>query len=481
MKNFTLFYTVVIFIFFLNETSSAQIVISKPSFQTITTQACASSSFNTFNARFTFSPESALESSNQFIVELSDGSGSFSNPTPIYTSNPGAVTTSPVNFSFSLPITTSGETYVMRVKSTAPAFISGNSNVFPAYYKIHDIDFSINNLIATGAYCSGGSYLLTIDSTNRFSGDSPLQYPSLTYNWYKETSPTTSVFVADGETLSVNQPGTYFVETNYGSCTSNSFSNRVTVSEASSGSTSTISSSLGNPYCSADGSTILSAINANSYQWFKDSEVISGATSQMYETNESGEYSVNIDLGNCMTSASINLETTGFTSSIDVDAINNINENETLLATVTTSANNPEYKWYLNDSMINGATVNNYEVTQTGSYKVVVTQTTGCNATTEFSFVVRSAFPDVEKIPNLISPNGDGTNDTWVIPQKYVSGTNTKVIIISSQGKTEFKTNNYQNNWPENQIDFNDVNPLYYYIITTSDGKTKKGTITVVK
>ena len=479
MRNFTLFYTVVIFIFFLNETTNAQIVISKPSLGF--TQACASFSFNTYNVTFSFSPESTLGSANQFIVELSDGDGSFSNPTAVYTSGAGTVITSPVTFSVSVPTTTSGEAYRIRVKSTTPTSISSSSNVFAAYYKIQDTPFSINNLIASGAYCSGGSYLLTIDNPGGLSNDSPLQYSSLTFKWYKETSPTTSVFVADGETLSANQPGTYFVETNYGSCTSNSFSNRVTVSEASSGSTSSISSSIGNPYCSADGPTILSAINANSYQWFKDSEAISGATSQMYETNEPGEYSVSIDLGNCMTSASINLETTGFTSSIDVDDINNINENETLVATVTTSANNPEYKWYLNDLMINGATANNYEVTQTGSYKVVVTQTTGCNGSTELPFVVRSAFPDVEKIPNLISPNGDGTNDTWEIPQKYVNGTNTEVVIISSQGKIEVKTNDYQNNWPENQIDFAAINPVYYYIITTSDGKTKKGSITVVK
>lgn len=481
MRNFTLLYIVVFFVLSLNEAMHAQIVISKPSFKAITTQACASSSFNNFDVIFTFSPESNLESSNQFIVELSDGNGSFSNPTIIYTSNPGAVTTSPVEFSFSLPTTTAGEAYRMRAKSTAPTSISGSSNAFPAYYKIHDTDFSINNLIETAVYCSGGSYLLTIDDINKFSGNSPLQYPSLTYEWYKETSQTTSVFVSDGNTLSVNQPGTYFVETNYGSCTSGSVSNRVTVSEASSGSTSSINSSLGNPYCSTDGPTILSAINANGYQWFKDDEAISGATNQMYETNESGEYAVNIDLGDCMTSATINIENTGFSSSIDVDEINNLDENETLIATLTTSANNPEFKWYLNDTMISGATNNSYEVSETGNYKAVVTQTTGCNASTEFAFVVREAFPDVEKIPNLISPNGDGVNDTWVIPQNYVSGTNTEVLIISSQGKIALRTKNYQNNWPENQIAFGSINPVYYYIITTSDGKTKKGSITVVK
>jgi len=102
-------------------------------------------------------------------------------------------------------------------------------------------------------------------------------------------------------------------------------------------------------------------------------------------------------------------------------------------------------------------------------------------ATREHHFSISEPFPDVENIPNLISPNNDGINDTWVIPQVYVAGTNTQVVILSSQGKVMLQTNNYQNNWPENQIDFNAVNPVYYYIITTATNKTKKGSITVVK
>lgn len=479
MRNFTITKVVVFFIFCVTLITNAQIVISKPSLGF--TQACASPSFNTYNVTFSFSPESGITGTNQFIVELSDDAGSFTTPAVLYTSAQGSVTTSPATLSFSIPTSTSGEAYKIRIKSTSPVATSTPSDAFPAYYKIQDTPFSINNLISTAAYCSGGSYLITIDNPGTGDNDSPLQYPSLTFNWYKETSQTTSVFIASGESLSVNQPGTYFVETNYGTCTSNSYSNRVTVSESTSSTSSEISSSLGNPYCSSEGATTLSAINGNSYQWYKEGEAISGATSQMYETNEAGKYSVTIDLGGCSISASIDLENSGFTSSIDVPENNSIDEGETLVATVTTDAINPEFEWYLNDTLISGETNNSYEATQTGNYKVVISQTSGCIASTEFMFTVRETFPNVSNIPNLISPNGDGLNDTWIIPQEYVNGANAEVTIISSQGEIVLKTNDYLNNWPENQLDFKDVNPVYYYIIKTADNKTKKGSITVVK
>src|SRR5690606_531766 len=256
MKNFT----IIILIFSFAQAINAQVVIAKPNLGF--TQACAGPDFNTYSITFSFTGE--LSPTNQFIIELSDASGSFTSPTTVFTSAAGAVTTSPATLWFSLPTTTAGEAYRVRVKSTAPAATSMSpSNAFAAYYKIQDTPFSINNLIETGAYCPGGSYLLTIDNPGTGSNDSPLQYPSLTFNWYRVTSPTTSVFVASGNTLAVDTPGTYYAETNYGTCTSNSFSNRVTISQASSGITSTINSSLGNPYCISLGATTLSTISGD--------------------------------------------------------------------------------------------------------------------------------------------------------------------------------------------------------------------------
>lgn len=478
-----LFFGICLLALLIQERVNAQIVISTPNLGF--SQACASESFNNYSATFIFSPMGGLNASNQFTIELSDADGDFSNPTVVFTSAAGSVTISPATLDFSIPETTAGENYRIRIKSSSPAATSAKSIPFAAYYKSQDSPFTINNLVSTGAFCTGGSYLLTIDNPGTDSNDSPLLYPNLTFNWFRETSPTTSVFVAEGPTLSVNIEGTYFVETNYGTCTSDSFSNRVEISEATTGeANATIVSSLGNPFCPEQGSTTLTTIGGNTYQWYKEGILLPDATSQMYQTNESGTYSVQVDLGDCSASGTIDLMSELFDSDINVLETNSIEEGETLSVIVSTTANSPEFKWYFDNVLISGAIEATYDATEFGEYQVVIIETIGCEASKSHEFIIQEAldpFPDVEKIPNVISPNGDSINDTWVIPIQYVSGTNTEVTIMTNRGKVVLQTNDYQNNWPENDLNLSSINQVYYYIISTADNQTKKGSITLVK
>jgi gliding motility-associated-like protein len=456
----------------------AQVTINKPAIGF--TQICANSDFNKFEVSFSFSPSGSLDPSNQFILELSDAAGNFATPVTLSaTEKPLTATPTSRTLIFSVPTSTGGENYKVRVKSTSPASVSPVSNSFAAYYKIQDSQFSINNFNATATYCAGGSYLLTIDNPGTGTNDSPLKYPSLTYKWFKEPS---LVPVATTASLTVNQPGRYYVETNYGTCTSDSYSNRVTVGEGSVVS-ATITSSKGNPFCPSDGPTTLSTQTGNSYQWFNNDVAISGAIGQQYQTSSAGKYSVKVDFGGCTSTASINLQDVPFTSSLNVSSTTTINEGETKTIIATTDANNPTFEWYFNNTLIPSAVSNTLDVIKEGNYYLIITQTTGCISQKELAFVINFPFvdPNVTKIPNLISPNNDGINDTWILPQEYVSGTNTEILLLNSRGEIALQTNNYQNNWPENALDFKSVNPIYYYIITTQDNKVKKGSITVVK
>ncbi|WP_339919619.1 gliding motility-associated C-terminal domain-containing protein [uncultured Flavobacterium sp.] len=466
----------------------AQITIGKPTLSF--TQICADADYNTqvpilSKVTFTFSPQSALSSTNQFIVELSDATGSFSNPIILVSSDVGAVSGSPATLGFRIPTNIAGEAYKIRIRSTTPASTSPDSNTFSAYYQIQNAPFSINNFVETATYCAGGSYVLRIDNPGTGTNDSPLKYPSLTYNWFRDNgnsvAPTLLVSASTGS-YTVTQAGKYYVETNYGSCTSNSYSNRVTVSE-SAAQVSSITSNKGNPFCASEGTTTLSTQAANSYQWFLDDLKIEGATANTYEASKAGLYVVKVDFGGCITNASINLQKIQFLSAINLSGTNTIKEGETKTVITTTTAENPAYQWFLNDVLIDGANGATFDATTAGDYKVVITQTSSCRASNEFLFTIE--YPiidrDVVLIPNFISPNGDGINDTWVIPQEYLSGTNTEVLLMSSTGEQILKTNNYQNNWPENMMDFKNVNPVYYYIISTQGKKVKKGSITVIK
>jgi hypothetical protein len=55
------------------------------------------------------------------------------------------------------------------------------------------------------------------------------------------------------------------------------------------------------------------------------------------------------------------------------------------------------------------------------------------------------------------------------------------VLILDSNGTYVLKTTEYQNDWPQNQINNNNTNPVYYYVIISQDDDIRKGSITVIK
>lgn len=382
------------------------------------------------------------------------------------------------------------DTYKLRVESASGIRsvdfkASDLQSSFPIHFLSYSGPFYINNQSNSVSFCIGGSVTLAIDNTTpSVPKTSPLQYPQLKYKWYKDGNVIPN---ESNSTLSVNQTGDYYVEVDYGPCTDfNTHSQIVKVSGAS-GSGAVITSSSGNPFCASLGQTTLTVNGGNSYVWRKDNAIIDGATSQTYQTNLSGVYTCDVDFGGCKSTGTLDLKvlkTNSTISGVDVDKVNNIVEGETLNAAITSDAASPTYQWFLNDVAISGADKSSLDITAEGKYKGVVTQTTGCIIADEFPFEVSFKVNlNVPKISNIVTPNGDGVNDTWIIPDQYISGTNTHIVILSSLGEIVYQTDNYDNynGWPQTVIEFNNFNPVYYYIITPTGGSAKKGSITLLK
>lgn len=431
--------------------------------------------FNSYTVNFTFT------AANTYVLEMSDASGSFASLTNI-TILSSQLVTSPGSFTFAVPTTTAGQNYKLRVRGVSPVIMGSSSAGFAAYYKSFNTDFTLNGGVSPLNICGSGNFQLFIDN-GTLANDSPVDFPALKYRWKKN-----GVFVPSqtGSTLNISTSGVYQAFLDYGACSTfdngqDEKSPAITVNIVAAGSTFTITSSLGNTFCSTS-STTLSTDAGYAYQWFRDGNSIPGATAFNYVTNQPGSYTVVVNQGSCSsTSNALNISTTTFNASIDVQQeplTNIIAAGESKTITVTTDAASPTYEWYL-DAVLLPETTNVLSTNIVGNYKVIIKQTTGCLSTKEFLFELKEGI-NPKAVPNLISPNADGKNDTWILPQEYINAS-TDVLIINPKGEVDFQTVNYQNNWPVKEIDFKSVNPVYYYIISKDGSPIKKGSITIIK
>jgi gliding motility-associated-like protein len=112
---------------------------------------------------------------------------------------------------------------------------------------------------------------------------------------------------------------------------------------------------------------------------------------------------------------------------------------------------------------------------QTTTYNVTVTNSFGSTTVVPITITV---LDDYNVTPNnILTPNGDGSNDTWAV-ENIFSYPNNEVKVFDKAGRLVFTQKGYANTWDASNLT---ADTYYYIIIFGQNVAPKKGFITVVK
>ncbi len=139
------------------------------------------------------------------------------------------------------------------------------------------------------------------------------------------------------------------------------------------------------------------------------------------------------------------------------------------------------YAWRDGSGVIAGQNDAELTVRPTGTttYTVIATNASGCTKEQTITFTVKNDFETIAAT-NLMTPNGDGINDFWVV-ENIDLYPNNEVRIFDRAGRVLYRKRTYDNSWDGTV----NGNPLaegtYYYIIDFGKDKpVRKGFITIV-
>lgn len=156
-----------------------------------------------------------------------------------------------------------------------------------------------------------------------------------------------------------------------------------------------------------------------------------------------------------------------------------VSKGETVLLTATGGST---YVWDDLPGIIRGRNSAVLEVRpgQTTTYTVTVTNASGCTETKSFTLTVLEDFATI-KATNIMSPNGDGLNDKWVIDNIDLYPNN-EVRIFDKAGRFIYGKKGYDNSWDATLNGTPLAEGTYYYIIDFGTSRPKfKGFITVIR
>jgi gliding motility-associated-like protein len=376
--------------------------------------------------------------------------------------------TGATNSMYETPLLQASETYTVVAISASGCSSTAPSGqlVVTVYPKPDSVTISTSDPIA---FCEGGKALLTASSVP--SGHTVL--------WFKDgiqiagaTASTYEATISGNYTVAVESPAP-----------------QLCVSEQSAPWSITVNERPDKPVIMpagqlsiCEGSTVtLNAVTSNSisiagYQWYRNGEDIGFYTASWFAATLSGSYTVQAisTVGNCASTASeqvvVLVVPRPAIPVIAGPSPLSIRQGDRL----ELELENPEsvsYQWYHNNNVLAGEigvslTVNDLQFYNAGMYTIRAYVLADCESV---SLPVELIVLDDIVVPNVLTPNGDGKNDTFVIEglDTYLED---EIVIVTRWGNQVFNMKNYDGSFTGEGLD----DGVYFYSLRLIDQNGQK-------
>ena len=196
--------------------------------------------------------------------------------------------------------------------------------------------------------------------------------------WYKDG---VAISGSTNSSLDVTTSGRYTTKVTVNGCES-APSNEITVAVNDIIPSAPAITAGGDSIFCSGANVVLTSSEATGNQWYKNGTIMHGSNSSTLNVTSSGEYTCKVRVSGCSSSPSnsivVHVKATPPQPSIVWDGIQ-----------MNTSFGYASYQWLFNGAPIAGSDTNSYKPTQTGLFKVIVTNADGCSNTSEaFNLVV---------------------------------------------------------------------------------------------
>ncbi len=315
-----------------------------------------------------------------------------------WTAGPGISNPNQANGIFTAP-----GIYTLVVTNTVTGCVStstNSANTFTVYQ-------NVVTPTVTAVSASSNSVIGCANSTVTFSTNVTASGTNLTYNWSTgATTPTANITTAGAYSVIVTDAGNGCSTTTQFIVTGN------TTPPQNVNAGANVNIACGSSSVALNGTTTSTNVT---YSWAGPTAtgVVSGSTTAMPVVGEPGTYTVTVtdNVTGCQSTSTVNVSQANVTAAFTTDPSTGVAPLTVNFTNTSTGATS--FNWNFGDSHTsNGISPSN--IFTTGTYTVMLTASSGsCTSTATVVIVVEDGL--ALEIPNVFTPNNDGSNDIFTI------------------------------------------------------------------